>query len=113
MATAVIDLEGTFNFLTHKNNTDVFLQLGTDVCIQRASNIEVFWELDPDERLYLEEKYKYNIFTELENEKDDCRFFNPYDFWVRFGYKDFLGPFPTREKAVAAEEQELIRRAYA
>jgi len=107
MPTAVIDTCGTIRFLTKPNNTPL-LKLSDYKLIFRASNIEVFSELDQDTQEYLNKKYCMDIYS-LDDD-DLYTTFEPYDFWVQFGYQDLLGPFNTREEAVNAEEQELRRR---
>jgi hypothetical protein len=111
LATAIIDLNGKLSFLTHKENSDVFLQLSDNKYVYRASNIEVFQDLEPDVKDYLNSQYQMDIYSPGDDEL--WRRFNPYDFWVELDFHDLLGPFTTREEALAAEEQELRSRNYA
>ncbi len=106
--TAVLTNTGNISFLHTSANYGVFSKLGSGYqTTQRAANIEVFAELDPDDREFLNQTFECDIHSP---DEENAIEFEPFDFWVRLDVHDFLGPFKSREAAELAEREELRRR---
>jgi hypothetical protein len=106
--TAVLTNTGSISFLHTSNNYDVFSKLGAGWQItQRAADIEVYAELESDEQHFLDTKFERGLSSP---DPENAIEFEPFDFWVRLDFHDFLGPFKSREAAERAEREELKRR---